>query len=190
MGTSASGREPDWTGKGGGQAHHVRSFPAGKARSTKTAGQCLTGSQSHTIHQVLGPQAACAAQRRPAGQTRGTRSTLPTPAPDRALLRQGSDDSAARSHRIPVSQQLPAPLSSEGLQDSQTSTACACYCTSVREWLPLVTSRHPGAARCLPAWLVWKQMLPRLQSTLVPLLHTLQSQDSCTQATQTASTKQ
>lgn len=56
-----------WAGQGRGeQAHRVRSFLAGKAHPTKTASQCLTGSQqSHMIHHALGPRAACTALQGP-----------------------------------------------------------------------------------------------------------------------------
>ena len=192
MGTSASGREPDWAGKGQGeQAHHVWSFLPGKAHSTKAAGQRLTGSQqNHTIHHALGPQAACAAQQGPQDRHRAPRAPyLPLLQTEPCFSR-----SLKTARHIPIASLRPSscPLPSpwRSYRTAEHRLLCACYFRSVWERLPLVMSRHPGAARCPPARLVWKQMLPGLQSTTVPLLHTLQSQDSCTQATQTASTEQ
>lgn len=178
----------------GEQAHRVRSFLAGKAHSTKTGGQYLTGSQqSHTIHHALGPQAACTAQQETQDRHRAPGAPYLPPLQTEPCFSRSLKTVRhipIASHRVPVSQQLSTPLSSRSYRTAEHQLLHVGYFTSVWERLPLLMRGHPGAARCPPARLVWKQMLPGLRSTTVPLLHTLQSQDSCTQATQTASTEQ
>lgn len=154
MGTSASGQELGRAEKGRGeQAHRVRSFLAGKAHSTKTAGQYLTGSQqSHTIHHALGPQAACTVQHETQDRHRAPGAPYLPPLQTEPCFSRSLTTVRhipISSHCVPVSQQLPTPLSSGEQQDSQTPTDLC--------WL---FHKHLGTASSCYEQTAWHSAVP------------------------------